>query len=346
MQEDAMHDRTMNAGAVKYAAACFLAGLLWAALIARVHAQGTDPNLDYYKEPGQYPTRSYLNQSFSEHIDPFSGRLQHHYVDLFIPGNGGLDLKIQRSYTNPDEAGPSEPTPFGIGWTMHFGRVMRRSTVDICFYDTGSGSQMPVLELPDGSRHVLFRDDTYFPNQGRFVALNRWRAECIGASLGLRVFSPDGTQYEMTQLANGNVPVGQQAWYTTKIIDRNGNFLTIGYQAFGALRVPSSINTSDGRTVSYSYISDANGVRLDSISDGTRTWSYGLTFVPTAGWFLSSVTPPAGGSWQYLYNTTGGTAGLRAMTRVTYPQGGTINYSYVLQTFATGAPRTTKCARG
>jgi hypothetical protein len=32
-------------------------------------AQGTDPNLNYYKEPGLYPTRSYLNQSFSEDID-------------------------------------------------------------------------------------------------------------------------------------------------------------------------------------------------------------------------------------------------------------------------------------
>ncbi len=291
--------------------------------------QDTEPGFDYYKEPGQYPTRSYLNQSFSEHIDLFGGRLQHHYVDLFIPGNGAFDLKIQRSYTNPDEAGPGEPTPFGIGWNMHFGRVLRRANVALCFVDVQSGADMPVLELPDGSRQVLFRDDTYFPNQGRFITVNRWRAECMQFPTGMRVFAPDGTRYEMTQSANGNVPSGQQGWYTTKITDRNDNSMAITYQSFGGLMVPVTLSTSDGRTVTLSYDSDANGTRLRSISDGTRVWNYGLTFVPTVGWFLSTVTPPAGGAWQYGYNTAGGTPGLRAMTSVTYPQGGVINYSYL-----------------
>jgi hypothetical protein len=222
-----------------------------------------------------------------------------------------------------DPSGATEPTPFGLGWTMHFGRILRRDTVDLCFVDFESGTRMPVLELPDGSRQVLFRDDIYFPNQSRFITVNRWRAECMASPQGLRVFSPDGTRYEMTQSANANVPAGQQGWYTTKITDRNGNFMAIAYQSFGGVMVPSTLNTSDGRTVTYSYVSDINGVRLSSISDGARTWTYGITFVPTIGLFLTSVTPPAGGQWQYTYKTTGaGTAGYRSMTRVVYPQGG------------------------
>ncbi|MGP1693676.1 MAG: hypothetical protein ACTS6O_14355, partial [Giesbergeria sp.] len=66
---------------------------------------------DFYREPGLQANRNYINQSNHEDIDPFTGSLQHHYVDLHIPGNGGLDLKIIRSYnsTNVDPSKPSQP---------------------------------------------------------------------------------------------------------------------------------------------------------------------------------------------------------------------------------------------
>jgi hypothetical protein len=47
---------------------------------------------DFYKEPGMQPNRDYVNQHFGEHIDPFTGALQLHYVDVHVPGNGGFDL--------------------------------------------------------------------------------------------------------------------------------------------------------------------------------------------------------------------------------------------------------------
>ena len=50
---------------------------------------------DYYSEAGFNVNRDYQNQLESEYIDPFSGTLNLHYTDLFIPGNGGMDLKIQ-----------------------------------------------------------------------------------------------------------------------------------------------------------------------------------------------------------------------------------------------------------
>jgi YD repeat-containing protein len=310
---------------------------LLAGAVQHLHAQGTDPNFEYYKEPGQYPTRAYLNQHFNEHIDPFSGRLQHHYVDLYIPGNGGFDLKIQRSYTNPDEAGNSELSVVGTGWTMHFGRVLRKSSIALCNVNFAGGVSMPVLELPDGSRQILFRDDAHFPGTAAYITTSRWRAECMSGGLGLRVHSPDGTRYEMTQ--PGIAPFGQNAWYTTQIIDRNNNSMTIGYQTVGGLTVISSITTSDGRSVTYAYTSIANQTHLTSISEGARTWQYGYTTAPT-GVYLTQVTPPVGGAWQYLYNMSGTGPGLGSMSRVTYPQGGAINYSYILKSFAAGVTNT------
>ena len=89
-----------------------------------------DPIPSFYQEPGLSPNRAYVNQSLGEHIDPFTGKLQLHTTDLVIPGNGGLDITIQRSYNSLDEL-LKEPTALGVGWTMHYGRVLRRSLISI-----------------------------------------------------------------------------------------------------------------------------------------------------------------------------------------------------------------------
>jgi len=307
--------------------------------LPRTSSAQTDPDLQYYKEPGIYPTRSYLNQHFSENIDPFTGRLQLHYVDLYIPGNGGFDFEITRSYTSVDDSinPAATPTPFGVGWTMHFWRVLRRSDIALCDVNQAGGSRMPVLELPNGSRYILFRDDFQFPNTGGFMTTGRWRAECMNAGGGLRVFAPNGTRYEMTQL--GNAPTGQNAWYTTKIIDRNNNSMSINYTSLSGNVVPLSITMSDGRQqVNFHYSSALFDAHLTSIDDGTRTWIYSYKQVAGA-WFLTQVTPPAGGSWQYAYKEVfDNVAGLYSIKTLTYPQGGTINYTYSSVTFTAGAP--------
>src|SRR3954470_2339766 len=85
--------------------------------LASAHA--LEPIPSFYQEPGLSPNRDYINQQVNEHIDPFTGKLQLHYVDLFLPGNGGMDIKVQRSYNSQDDV-LSEPTALGVGWTMHF----------------------------------------------------------------------------------------------------------------------------------------------------------------------------------------------------------------------------------
>ena len=39
-------------------------------------------------------------EAISEHIDPFSGNMQIVQTDLHLPGSGGLDLTIMRSYNS------------------------------------------------------------------------------------------------------------------------------------------------------------------------------------------------------------------------------------------------------
>src|SRR6266508_2280673 len=167
-----------------------------------VWADGAEePMPSFYQEPGQSRTRDYVNQHANEKIDPFTGKLQWHFVDLFIPGNGGMDLKVQRSYTAPFvptfNSPPWEMTATGLGWTMHFGRVLRNATTLIC--DTVNGPLVdPVLELPDGGRRQLYLG----PDDASRFTSDLWKAVCSPGSNGLDVFSPDGTKYEMTVLGH------------------------------------------------------------------------------------------------------------------------------------------------
>lgn len=296
-----------------------------------IHALEPIPSL--YQEPGLSPNRATVNQSMNEHIDPFTGKLQMHYTDLFIPGNGDLDITVQRSYNSQDEL-LKEPTALGVGWTMHYGRVLRNALTSICATNV-LATKAPVLELPDGSRQILYLtfDLSYT------ITTSRWKAECAG--LGLIVRSPDGTVYEMTTPGQpaGNGPNPQNAYYTTRIVDRNGNTLNFSYVDVGTTTAISRITASDGRTITFSYI----GNTLDRISDGSRTWRYSYDTSAGASYpFLTKVTRPDGASWKYSYNMADtGAAGLYSMNQVTYPTGGTIRYAYGFTQFNISLPRTT-----
>ena len=85
-----------------------LVALSIAAGAAGTYAQEVIP--DFYKGPGLDPNRSYVNQNFNEHIDPFNGSLQLHYVDVNVPGNGGFDIQVTRSYNS---AGVNESNQIG-----------------------------------------------------------------------------------------------------------------------------------------------------------------------------------------------------------------------------------------
>src|SRR5882672_2605079 len=319
----------------KYIQFVWKVALPCAALACSCPAKALEPIPSFYQDPGLSPNRDYVNQQMNEHIDPFTGKLQLHYIDLFIPGNGGLDIKVQRSYNSQDEL-LTEPTVLGVGWTMRFGRVLRRSILDICDTNTKARTA-PVLELPDGSRQILYPS----LDQSFRITTNRFKSVCSPSGTGLTVSSPDGTTYEMTTpgLPLGESPTSlQNSYYTTRIIDRNGNTLNFSYTTVGAITSVSQINSGDGRTVTFSY---AGGV-LSTVSDGTRTWTYTYDTSEPNFPFLTEVKRPDGQTWKYSYNLTPGpSAGAFSMNQLTYPTGGTLSYSYGFVEFNVNLPRTT-----
>lgn len=314
---------------------------------------------DYYAEPGLNPFRDPSTTTPNEIIDPFSGSLHLSHVDTFIPGNGGLDIKIQRVYNSnnaylsratlyhngPYPTQPAPRTATGMGWTMHFGRVHRSLglNMSICSLTDGTLNNTtldnPVLELPDGSQQILFRNATGF--NAPWITKEQWVAYCVGSGSGLLVISPDGTKYTMDYRKSGGTTYGgvNSAWYTTRIEDRNGNWLNITYdtaaQSIGIDPIFSQITSSDGRNVSFNYTGTSNPltVLLSSISANGQTWNYNYTPATSpyngSHYQLTSATRPDGLSWRYSYHALAfSQPGDRLLDRVTYPHGATTSYDY------------------
>jgi YD repeat-containing protein len=308
----------------------------WLSLPLVALAQEVVP--DFYKEPGISPNRAYLNQHYSEHIDPFTGALQQHYTDIHVPGPAGFDLNLTRSYSSFTTFNPAaEPAlPAGLGWSMHFGRVLMRGSTNPCLNRLITTWDNPVLELPDGSKHVFYFSGVVTPI---WISAQRWSATCFGAGMGLVVNSPDGVRYEMsqavTEVLGATAANSNYVWYARSITDRNGNRITISYAAAQSPRI-SSIATSDGRSLTFGYSGCADGQHVCSVSGPTSTWNYQYQLVPntTNRYFLTRATRPDGTAWQYEYNgNIGPAAGSFLMRRMVYPQGGAINYGYMFVNF-------------
>lgn len=334
----------MNAVLQSRAAALLLKGLMWplAALLAWVPADGHGQEVqpDFYREPGLYPNRDSVNQHAAEHVDPFAGALQLHFVDINIPGPAGFDLSVTRSYNSNTFINPAaEPAlQSGIGWTMHFGRVLMRGATNPCVnrlpavtYDN------PVLELPDGSRQIFYGSGT---SPSQWITTERWRATCLGAGTGLLVWSPAGVRYEMThavtELIGASVAASNYAWYARSVTDRNGNSISVNYAAAQSPRI-ASVTANDGRSLTFGYSGCANGQHVCSITGPNSTWSYEYQLVPNTSnrYFLTAAVRPDGTAWRYAYNgNIGPTAGSYLLNRLTYPQGGTVSYAYAFVNFS------------
>lgn len=299
---------------------------------------------DYYQEPGLDPYRSFLVSNDVEFIDPFSGALQLHHVDLSLPGNGGFDLQILRSYNSLRGRAHSSYLG-GHGWEIHFGRILQ-DNINLCYNsNTLSTIDNPVLELPDGSHQMLGFTGTSAP---KMLSRNWWRVDCMTG--GYKVYSPDGRIYEMTRMFNlGDSLNPKYAWHTTKITDRNGNSASISYNDIGNVPEVSSITTSDGRTVSFTYSTFTRTYggnltytwrHLASISSAGQVYQYSYEYAPAnqSGpiviyGLLSTVQRPDGTTWNYSYNIpppgqTSSTPGEFPITRVTNPTLGITNYEY------------------
>ncbi|MCU7829568.1 MAG: fibronectin type III domain-containing protein [Candidatus Thiodiazotropha sp. (ex Myrtea sp. 'scaly one' KF741663)] len=317
---------------------------------------------DYYSEPGINPNRDYIDQNFSEYIDPFTGKLQLHYVDLYIPGNGGMDLMVQRSYTSMDDelVNQDPQSIMGFGWTVHYGRIKRSGTESCSGHDLTNTNDNPVLQLPDGKEEVfVYRRNTTLSGGYEYVSKNNWIANCSGTSFqgdNWTVKSPDGYVYEMSRKVVGDS--GLYYWYTKTIKDAANNVITVNYKGdqydlfhnYNKKPFITSV-TSQGVTISFDYTNDNpatyKSMRLRTASANTQSppqvVTYGYDQVNNSEEYrLVSVDLPGSttetGSWGYKYiinesNLYISTPGRFSIGEVTYPKGGKINYTYLHNNF-------------
>ncbi len=302
---------------------------------------------DYYAEPGLNPYKDTLNQNANEQIDPFSGHLSITHTDLVLPGNGGLDIVINRVYNNLQDSNYlGMQTVTGVGWTMHYGRVVMYGTNadKLCSQNNWSVTTRdnPTLELPDGSRQLLLL--SMDQSSAYLITKNNWKAECNNPQ-GLIVTSPDGTKYIMDQYDSDKLPgqAEEVSYYTSKIIDTNGNSLSITYTTTYDQIYINTILASDGRAVNFTYdTSNPFAITLSTITANGQTWRYNyVPATPNPSYvnyrhLAEVVSPELSIKWQYSYHpydASFGAAGNYSLKQMIYPTGGAISYEYGLVEF-------------
>ncbi|MFH2122934.1 MAG: DUF6531 domain-containing protein [Pseudomonadota bacterium] len=244
-------------------------------------------------DPGQITFRNPISEIQNEKIDPFTGELSLTYTDLTLPGNGGLDLSIIRTYKSNREL--SYIPPLGPRWEIHMGRIKI-----IGNYVT--------IELQDGTINTAVRVNS---SNYSYCTKDFWK---IDSSNGKVLQLPDGTKIEFNH-TNG-------AWWYATRISKNGNQIAITYQA----NSQNILNITDtlGRQINFTYNSIASRLRLTSIycaNDQTIQIQYKYSDNGGNPVVLNQVVFPGNEVWGYSYNNY-------RLSSVSTPYGGAIAYTY------------------
>jgi hypothetical protein len=192
--------------------------------------------------------------------DLFTGNYHWSLPLVSLPGRAGFDLNLTLHYNS-------------LVWIKHSGAMY----FDHDRYPTltpGFRLGFPELDGAFGNLHGASTYVAIMPSGRRIelrnVATNAYEAidsshyylTTAGATATL--FSPDGTRFIYT------MPAGNGVYRCTKIVDRNGNFITVNYANVGTTAAPlwaiSTIVDTLGRTVTFNY----TNYRLMSI---TQNWA-------------------------------------------------------------------------
>src|SRR5262245_37327313 len=298
-----------------------------------------DKAKEIYNNRGFNAYRETVSELPFEHIDPMSGNLLLTFTDLVLPGNAGFDLRIQRTYNSKIYSDkPNQPyiedSWAGIGWSLHFGRVL----------DPDSAAPGPVVEMPDGSRHQLYLHKTN--ETSRFRSKDFWTFDRYPSGGGAPILRlPSGITYTFGH--RGVVAgIANQPLFVTKIEDPFNNQIIVNYLLVDpddpSRPVPGDVidtveqvfATGERRVVRFGYdavLPDASGrptasCSLRSMSLVGSSWTWNYVQKPTASSFihtlLTSVEPPEGPSWKFLYDEGSASTLPNEITDLTTPNGG------------------------
>jgi RHS repeat-associated protein len=176
--------------------------------------------------------------------------------------------------------------------------------------------QSNFMSIPGfGNQEILRRSaaNTLAPSDGQsypLVTRDHWQIRCLpslinGAGEGFIALSPEGTQYRFDWLATRSQPTlrfstgaplarAEVRLRATLVTDRFGNTVSYTDDAANPARL-TRIQSSDGRTINLTYTVVNGKSRVQTVWDGTRTWTYSYA----AGGDLIRVTLPDNSAWQF-----------------------------------------------
>lgn len=212
-------------------------------------------------------------------VDFRSGNLTIQQKDLALPGNGGLNIEVWRTYDmQSSSAGLLSTynmsykwTALGPGWSLgvaprirfRYNEITRQQTPEdpaetstsdslllrICrgsdVTSWNGGSENPVLELPNGQQELL-----YAAGEKKAYSKGGWKLDCIGGTI--KTTSPDGTIYNFGNVDRdryyGNFIIAD----TDVLLVSNQSIYQAPNRAEGYL-VAKSAQDVNGNTLTYEY---------------------------------------------------------------------------------------------
>lgn len=307
----------------------------------------TDP---FYDRRGKLGAPTYDN--ITEHIDPFSGNMLIVHTDLHLPGKGGLDVTLNRSYNSliygrrdntsfPAFVGGYDKSSLGPGWSMHMGILRNPPAMYAINYPLNmTWGNNPVFELPDGTKQIFYPAPS---DNTKMVSKDFWILKTIqivdyNNHGDWQIIAPDGTIYKVSNNTAGysttnftNVSMTNVAQVTSITNAAQTATLAVTYNKTKSPTGIDTITDSLGRVISFTY--NPTTYMLQSISTGTgadlRTISYEYKTVAPYN-LLNKVNLPVGNPWQYDYDTT------NELSDITFPAGGKNKYTYKDQFFNVG----------
>lgn len=228
--------------------------------------------------------------------------------DLVVPGNGGLDLIVSRSFAK-GRRGTSL-----ANWDLEVPRIQIQAApygrlrgnlngAGVCNdprpeewiqlqtpppgpqeWVSGNWYWAPMMLLMPGERPrqliVRLATATQYPSDVKYVTTDNWIVRCVNSGASFEVTSPRGTVYlldkfidlQVGEFIYGLMP-GMQVYGASLVRDVHGNTLTYTYAPFP--NAPSrvgplqSIVASDGRLVEFSYHAQSSAPSSEKLQSFT-----------------------------------------------------------------------------
>ncbi len=309
-----------------------------------------------------------LGMAEGEIFEAKTGKVYQEIVDAVLPGNGGLDIKLIRSYQK--YALPNIKVPDNMGnWNFEIPEIVGTAKFskfpwsDVC-RDPMSAAEIGILNgiplarfwtgltlrIPgNGQKPLLFkRLDNGVIDKKSYVTTDNWKASCI--PYGFLVTSPKGLRYTIDKQSFAGTSEEYSIVYSeihvlaSKIEDTNGNTINYKYIADPNRTLAlKEINASDGRLVTFNFTtpqlwSAVNRTNLiSSINIGGNVWTYKYH----SSGELRTVERPDTSTWEYTYSGAPqdyGFGGRPVLTDITTPDLGKIKYKYITRNLKTYNP--------